>query len=218
MDTFSRRVEEYYRERFNGDRAFQGIYLHSRLGHYIMIKKIIEGLNISCLIDFGCAYGLLVELCNEAGMNAFGLDLPIDNLMQFHNQLLFSKGKFIYGSINDSHTIDRIKLEDDNMAITILDTLRHIQYVENIKRLKPRYIIIKENSNNCYIKKQVMKDQANLLSRLYSPLDCLRLFDRYNPYQIFPSKFIIKIMHPGTKMLRLVNAISPTYTLVLKRK
>ncbi len=210
---------KFYYERFNKNKAFQNIYLQKRISHYKKVLNILKVLNVHSIIDFGCAYGLLVEMCNEAGMNAYGFDLPIENLIEFHKRLFYSLGKFVYGSINDEESAGDYILKNAE-AFIYMDTLRCIVKTENIKRFNPSYIIIKEISNNLYLKweRWGKKRLTAWGIRNYTPLECLSLFNNYYAYQIYPSKYIFKINDPSNFTLRLINTVSPTYTLVLKHK
>jgi len=134
-------IEEFYKEKFSFDDTFQKLYQEERMVLYEQILKIIKELKISSLLDVGCSFGLLVERCNLEGIDAYGLDLPVDNLKKYHQNLPHSQGKFLYGSVNDNAFWETVKPKEFE-ALIILDTLRHISNPENLTKLNYKYIII----------------------------------------------------------------------------
>lgn len=171
-------------------------------------------LKIKSALDVGCAYGVLVDLCNKAGIDTFGYDLPIDSLIAYHDHLPFSKGKFIYGSANDD--IFKTAYINNSQGLILLDTLRHIINPNNLLHYHFEFVVIKEVCNNYYIRKQRKTFTADY--KIYTPLDCCRLFYNYDAHIIFPSKYLFKIKRPSIFSLKIINAFFPTYTLILKKK
>lgn len=212
-------IDKFYHDKFNNDKAFQVVYLNERMKHYKEILNILKALNINSIIDLGCAYGLLVEMCNKAGINAYDFDLPIQHLMDFHNKLVFSVGKITYGSINNRQFSKDLNLKNVE-ALILLDTLRYLDKPETLKRFDVDYILIKENCYNLHLKwdRRRNKESAKHIIRDYTPSDCLSLFDNYYARQIYPSKYLFKINNPSTIALRVINAVFPTYTLVLQNR
>jgi 2-polyprenyl-3-methyl-5-hydroxy-6-metoxy-1,4-benzoquinol methylase len=97
-----------YLNLYEYDQSFQKEYLYKRISLYQKIVSIIRELGINSVIDIGCAYGLLIEEANAKNIEAWGVDLPIENLQRFHNNLPLSKGKFIYGQIEDEKVIRQV--------------------------------------------------------------------------------------------------------------
>lgn len=108
-----------YTNLFNLNPSFQKIYLEQRFELYKNIVKIVQKLGIASFIDIGCAYGLLVDFANANGIDAYGLDFPIENLKKFHCQLKYSDGKFIYGDLQDKNVIDKISDKIGNYSMKI---------------------------------------------------------------------------------------------------
>jgi SAM-dependent methyltransferase len=209
------KVYDFYKEHY-ADQNFQEIYRKKRLNHYIKMRDICRDLEVRSLLDVGCSYGLLVELCNEVGINAYGLDMPFETLKQAHELLNGSREKFIYGSVDDGITKSLpIKHFD---ALVIMDTLRHIFKPEHIVDLNANYLIIKEISDNRRNRVKAKDLIDRLQHPLYSPLRCLALFQKYYCYAIYPSKYLFKLNYPSKSILKIINLISPTYTLILKIK
>ena len=209
-------IEEFYKEKFSFDDTFQKLYQEERMVLYEQILKIIKELKISSLLDVGCSFGLLVERCNLEGIDAYGLDLPVDSLKKYHQNLPHSQGKFLYGSINEGAFLETVGSKDSG-ALILLDTLRYIVYPNNLAILNYKYIIIREVSNNFYITLLRNKQNDNIDVKLYSPLECLKLFRNYYPYQIRFYRYSKNLNLPNKWGLVFINAIFPSYTLVLKR-
>ena len=190
------------------------VYLSKRNRLYAEIFNIVRNLKISSLLDIGCAYGILVELCNTHGINAFGVDFPIDNLREFHDLLKYSKGKFVYGCVDDKDFIEKIANYKFS-AIVILDSLRFFEKPENLNRLGTELLIIKEVSNNFYI---VKRRKSEFDIRLYSPSECLKIFPEYYVFRIYSSRFLIRIDNPNLLYLNAINLLFPSYTIILRRK
>lgn len=209
-------LEKKYQERYTNDPIFQNEYIHFRTKVYRKISEIAENLKIKSLLDIGCSYGLLVDICNARGIDTFGFDLPIDSLKQFHQKLEFSKDKFIYGSIDDEavfHSLGQKGFE----AVTIIDSLRYFEHPEFIRRINARFLIIKEVSDNLYIRRQRKKVETIPDHRLYSPTLLLDVFNKYKALRIYLPKFILRVNNPGQTALKVINYL-PTYTIVLQRK
>jgi len=209
-------IEEFYKEKFSFDDTFQKLYQEERMVLYEQILKIIKEIKISSVLDVGCSFGLLVERCNLEGIDAYGLDLPVDNLKKYHQNLPHSQGKFLYGSINDGAFLETIGFKDSG-ALILLDTLRFIVHPENLAILNYKYIIIREVSNNFYIARLRKKQKDDIDVKLYSPLECLKLFHNYYPFQIRFYHYSKNLNLPTKWGLFFINAIFPSYTLVLKR-
>jgi len=209
-------IENSYQKLFSHDENFKKIYLTSRINLYSKIIKIIKKLNVVSLLDIGCAYGKLVEIANQEKINAFGLDLPIEELKNHHKQLTLSRGKFFYGSVNDDDLVDKLKKEKIE-CLVLLDTFRYIEKIENLNELGADLIIIKELSNNyrmCQDREKYLRDHFDI--KLYFPSEIIKIFKNYKPLYIFPSKFIFKIKNPANFVCKLINFFFPTYTLILK--
>ena len=203
-----------YSNLYEGDQNSSKEYLYKRISLYRKIVSIIEDLGINSILDIGCSYGLLVEEANAKGIDAWGLDLPIKKLQEFHSKLPLSKGKFIYGQVEDDSVIRQL-VGKKFQGITLLDTLRNLKNTKNILKLEAQFIIIKEVSNNFYVRRKRRK--AGIDFQLYSPYDYLKIFPEYSVLRIYSSKFLFHIEKPNFLCLKLMNLL-PTYTIVLKRK
>jgi 2-polyprenyl-3-methyl-5-hydroxy-6-metoxy-1,4-benzoquinol methylase len=149
-----------YLNLYEVDQNFSKEYLYKRISLYRKIVSVIEDLGINSILDIGCSYGILVEEANAKGIDAWGLDLPIEKLQEFHSKLPLSKGKFIYGEVEDDSVIRQLG-KKKVLGITLLDTVRYMKSVKNILKLEPQFIIIKEVSNNFYIRrKRRRKDRS----------------------------------------------------------
>lgn len=205
-------VEKIYSEKFTTNSEFQREYLFRRSKLYRKIISLAHKLRINSLLDIGCAYGLLVEYANANGIDAYGLDLPIDNLKQFHGKLKHSQGKFKYNSLEELvNSAEKM----DFQLIVILDTLRHIENCACLNDLGAEWVIIKEVSSNFYVRR-MRKKQFDI--KLWSPNECLNLFYSYKAYGIYPSKFIFRVTNPGRLSLNAINLLFPSYSLILKRR
>lgn len=210
-------IERHLDDLFSHDPLFQSAYQDQRMDLYLKLLNIVKDFKIKSIIDIGCAYGLFVEICNQSEIDAYGFDLPIENLQNFHQKLELSKQKFIYGSVNGDDFYNGNKLANVE-AFSIFDVLRHILQPENLTKLKTKYVIIRELSNNIYLRAGRKKQKLNLDVSLYSPIQCLKLFNDYSPVQIHFYHYKLKINNPNFLTLWAINAIFPSYTLVLKRK
>jgi SAM-dependent methyltransferase len=215
VDEYHNKVEEFYQKQYS-NYQFQRIYLKQRTSHYLWVLRIIQELGSPSVLDIGCSYGFLVELCNKNGIDAYGLDLPFEEIIRFHENLSYSKGKFIYGNIGKedfSYMINSLKID----TITMMDTFRYITKTDYINKINANYIIIKDISIALY--NNWFKKGVNPLNLgRYSPQNCLEIFKEYDPYEIYTSKHIFKKRYPGRFSLHIINAISPTYSLILKRR
>jgi SAM-dependent methyltransferase len=202
------KTEDFYKELYS-DKRFQTVYQKERLHHYKKMMTICQELKVKSLLDIGCSYGFFVEFCNHVGINAYGLDFAIEKLKQGHQQLEKSKGKFIYGSIDDDEVIQALRVKKYD-ALVMMDTLRYIYHPKALLSLDTKFIIVKEISNNRFIK----KNSDPIVQRLYSPIQCMELFEK-TCHIIYPSKYLFKIYKPHNILLKTINAISPTYTIIL---
>lgn len=205
-------IENKYRELYEKP-SFRNIYLQNRSHLYLKVVGILKGLGCPSLLDIGCSYGLLVEMANSCGIDAWGLDFDIGYLRDFHSQLKHSSSKFLYGSVADKAMISRIRALGIN-TLVILDVLRYFDNPIFLNELDADLIAIKDNSSS-FISKFIRNNGFNL--RSYSPADWLLLFAGYQAIRIYSSKFLIRINNPGGLVLSLLNLFSPTYTLILKK-
>jgi hypothetical protein len=208
--------EKKYGELYAENKWFREQYRNSggRGDLYNTIFRIVRELNVRTVVDIGCSYGLMVDLMNANDINAFGVDFPFDELKGFHKGLLHAKDKFVYGSMNEEEVIENIS-DIHPEAITIIDTLRNIEKPGNLSRLDPTFIIIREVSDNRRVKRQ-RKDEFDV--RLYSPLDLLKVFSDYTPHRIYFCRYRLRIRRPPKFVLYAINAVFPSYTIVLKRR
>jgi len=206
-------VEKYY-ELFEKNMEFKKVYTEERIKLYRHIVDILLMLNVTSVLDVGCAFGLFVDLANKCGIDAYGLDLPIDELKTFHESLSLSRGKFIYGSIEDNSIIDQIA-EKQFQTIVLLDTLRYITHINWVSRLNPQFIIIKEVNNN-FVMRYTRKNQFDV--RLYSIFDLLKLFPSYKIFYLYSSKYIFALKNPSLPVILTIGRLLPTYTAILERK
>lgn len=213
IDNISRDIKDKYSELFSTSHIFREEYLVRRRKLYIQIFNIMQELHITSFLDIGCAYGLLVEYANSRGINGVGLDLHIDELVQFHNNLSHSKGKFIYGSAEDEKLIENIAQRFE--LIILLDTLRYLKICEHLNKLNASWVIVKEVCNNFYIRWK-RKDQFDI--RLYSPVECLKIFSNYSIYRVYPSKANFYLNNPNSLLLKTINLTFPNYTIILKKR
>jgi hypothetical protein len=211
------RAEDFYQRHFAAQTSHQEVYLRDRLPVYEKILAIAQELHLRRLVDLGCALGMLVELANAAGLDAYGFDFPIGELMEYHRNLAHSQGKFIYGSLADKSLRQSFQDKDID-AFIILDTLRYLTEPQSLASLNAKYIIIKDLCDNYFIRRKGRNQRQAVDLRYYRPLDCLKLFHNYAAHRLYPSKFLFSLNNPGYLALALINAISPTYTLILKHK
>lgn len=208
-------IEKSFKDRYGSDVLFQDEYIHSRIRVYEKICRIAKDLKIKSLLDIGCSFGLLVEICNAKGIDASGFDLPIETLRRFHEKLDYSRGKFFYGSANDEKVFDGLG-DKGFEAVTVLDALRYFERPELLTRINAGILIVKEVADNFYIRAQRRKVETIPDLRLYSPFSLLERFKNYKVQKIFLSRFIMGINNPGWTTMGLVNCL-PTYTVVLRR-
>lgn len=101
----------------------------------------------------------------------------------------------------------------------MMDTLRYIEKTENIfnnnNNFNTKWIIIKEVSNNSYIRRK-RKGQHDI--KLWSPNELLMKMPSYRAFRIYTSKYLFRKNNPGSLFLKAINFLSPTYTIVLKRR
>ena len=207
-----------YSKVFNEDASFQREYLEDRTAMYAAVLGILRGLGARSFVDVGCAFGLLVEMGNQAGLDAWGADFSIERLKAHHAALPGSKGKFVYGDIdNEPAAVAAIAGHRPDAAVA-LDVMRNLEHPENLDRLGARHLVIKEVSDNWYVrlKRKEMKRIPDV--RLYSPDDCLDIFPGHGAHSIYPARLLFRISRPGKFWLWLVNQLSPTYTLVLEKR
>jgi hypothetical protein len=213
------KIVQFYQDEY-ARQSFSHVYLEERMDHYANILRIIKKLNVSSIIDIGCSFGKLVELCNKSGISSYGIDLPIENLKQYHARLTLSRDKIFYGIIGRDDFLNIINENKIDTAI-ISDTLRYIEHPEKLNGLKFNYIIIKEISKKfceLYYRLRQKRQIPWHYAHLYSPAACLELFQDYYPYEIYCSKHLVRVSRPGRLTLSVINILSPTFTLVLKRK
>jgi hypothetical protein len=123
----------------------------------------------------------------------------------------FSK-EYLYKRISLYRKI--VSIIEDLGINSMLDTLRFLKSVKNILKLEAQFIIIKEVSNNFYIRRKRRK--AGIYFQLYSPCDYLKIFPEYSVLRIYSSKFLFHVEKTNFLGLKLMNLL-PTYTIVLKR-
>lgn len=207
-------IETTYLEHYTNSPIFQEAYRVKRLALYSRIISILSELGARRVLDLGCAYGILVELCNMVGIEAYGLDLPIPELQRFHDRLRYSQGKIVYCSLNRDSLPEQLMVQEWDVVV-ILDTLRYIESYASLTYLKPRYWLIKEVTNNIYMRYR--RRHNNLVVKLWSPGDLLELFKGYTLHVIYGTRFAFKATNPSRLSIFLYNAILPAYTAILTR-
>lgn len=203
-------LRQFYERHYAYDATFQQVYTKRRVRLYRKLADIASELGVRSLLDIGCSFGLLMELCNERGIDAWGVDLPIAELQQFHLELSHSHGKFYYGSVTDLVDCwDPTQFE----MVCLVNTLIHIPEAERLSRLRPRYWLIKEVSANPYIRyrRRRLPDV-----RLYAPNELLQMFSGYHIERLYPTRFIACLRRPSRAMCKVVNALFPSYTVLLQ--
>jgi SAM-dependent methyltransferase len=213
MEITTKFIEDRYRQIYsNADQEWEDLYKNRRLRVYKRILRVLADLPIRSVVDVGASYGLMVDICNEYGLDAYGVDFPLPSIIDFHATLKHAKNKFIYGSIEDEDTIDT--LADKRFdAVVILDSLRYFENAVLLNKISPRFFIIKEICDNNHTRQRRQKGEFDV--RLYSPLSCSHLFPDYRIESIYASKHVASIPNPSNWMLSAYNVIFPTYTLVL---
>ncbi len=208
-------IEAVYQNLWKGD-DFGDVYKYNRQHLYEKLVSIIKVLDVTTVLDIGCAYGQLVNMLNDSAINAFGLDLPIEKLMDFHSLSKYS-GKFLYGSIaDDAVVLKASQIKPD--LVCIIDTMRYLEpevIIHFIEATRPLFIIVKEVSNS-YLMRYKRRDQSDI--GLISPTQLLMLFPKYEAYKIYVSRFLANFVNPGKALMYLINMFSPTYLLILKRR
>jgi len=208
-------IKDRYFHLFSKDENFKREYLNKRLSLYKKIIFILKKLKVTSFLDIGCAYGLLVEEGCREGIKGYGFDLPIDELKQFHSNLEFSKGRFIYGDANNPLII-QIFDEEKIEAAVLMDILRYLQdsTPSFINNLDLKWILIKEVSNN-FIIRRLRKNQFDV--KLYSPIELLNIFSNFDLFEIYPTKFLFCCKSKNSFLLKIIN-LFPSYTMILRRK
>lgn len=87
--------------------------------------------------------------------------------------------------------------------------------VGKLNNLGAYFFIIKEVANNLYIRR---KRKGEFDVKLYSLADYEKIYPDYKIIRIYSPKFIFKIENPNSLILKFLNFMFPTYTLILKRK
>lgn len=187
------------------------VYIEERIPLYQFITKELLQLRVKSALDIGCSYGLLVDILNHYGVNAYGLDFPIEELQKYHRTLTCSD-KFFYGDFDQPETVHKLNTINWD-AIICLDTFRYITNFNGFRSLKVRHIIIKELTLNRWTKQQIRSSFD-----LYPPVKLCQLFNDYKPVKLYPSKHILSIHNPTPAVMRLVNALFPSYILILERR
>jgi hypothetical protein len=205
------KMEDRYRELYS-TADWEDEYKNRRFHVYDRILRVLMHLPIRSMVDVGASYGLLVEICNENGLDAYGVEFPVANLIEFHATLKHSKNKFLYGSIEESEILDQLSNKSFD-AVVVLDSFRYFTNPALLNRINPIFFIIKEICDNKYIRRRRHGREFDV--RLYSPLSCSELFPDYRIARMYMSKHVASIRNPPEWMLSAYNDIFPTYTLVL---
>ena len=210
-------IEKYhynsYRDKTNPEDA--GGMLNKEQTYRNLLRICID-LNVKSALDIGCSYGLLVEMCNTAGIDVYGLDFAIPELQNSHDRLRLSQAKFLYGSICDKAVLETIRQMDFEMII-MADTLRYLEAFESLEHsLTPRYFLIKEICNNSFVRHRRKGNTHDV--RIWSPADLARLFGQYTFQRLYLPRFVYSLERPGGFTLRMVNALFPNYTALLHLK
>lgn len=209
-------IEKAYGERYSNSEAFRDVYKFGRKILYKRILTLLKSLGVRSAVDIGCSFGLLVDVLNENSIEAHGVDLPIPELREFHETLLHSENRFVYGSINDVSTIQKV-VEIKSDAVILLDTLRFIEGLENLKLIRSQYVIVKEVSSRCLVGRP-KKGRGFPFVALLSPQKCRDVFLNYEIEWIYPSRFLLGVNRPLGLISAAINYISPTYCMILKKK
>ncbi len=207
------RISGHYTRMFSDNPEFRDTYLYRRTRLYEKVLQIVSAYGARSVLDIGCAFGQFVEICNASGIEAIGVDLPIDDLRRFHEQLPNSHGRFLYGDVGTDDVLEHLAQYEFDVAV-ILDTLRHIEGFYKIPRIKAHVFLIKEASNTRRARK---KQRIQAPVRFWSPAEVADLFSDCTPDRIYAPKFLFHINRPGPLTLRTFNLLSPTYTIVLRR-
>lgn len=206
---------EYNKHRYERgyhDSGFSKLYLEKRTNLYESVVRIINKLNCRTVLEIGCSFGLLVDRCNSEGIDAYGVDFDIDSLKEYH-RTLGCKDKFFYGSIDDNEVVQNLCFQDWDIVIC-LDTLRFLTTIDSFHALNPNYLYLKESCNN----RRVIESRKNQKDfRLWSPLEIVNEFTDYFAYRVYLPRHLLSFRHPAPWLLKTINAVSPTYHLIMKR-
>ena len=216
MMDITTKIEDRYSQIYsNADQQWEHLYKNQRLRVYNRVLRVLADLPIRSMVDIGTSYGILVEICNEYGIDAYGVDFPLAGIMDFHSTLKHARNKFIYGSIEEKDTVDQLANRGFD-AVVILDSFRYFSHPASLNRIKPSFFVIKEVCDNTQTRQRRQKREFDV--RLYSPWSCSKLFPDYRIARIHMSKHIASIRNPSKWMLSAYNVILPTYTLVLAHR
>jgi hypothetical protein len=203
------RFEASYRQQYQ-DEEFRQTYITGRDHVYDSVTRILGRLGVSQVFDIGCSFGVLVERLNAAGLDAYGVDLPLPELEQYHARLQHSAGKFYYGDA----TKIRLPVRRQNSAILVLDSLRYFDGLGILEEHGAQYLIIKENgSHSRTAHHRRPEDQV----RFYSPADLLMALPAYEAHEIHATRYVFRISKPGPIVLKCFDHL-PSYTFVLLRR
>jgi SAM-dependent methyltransferase len=195
--------------------AFRQVYMTERLRVYRKMFQVASELQAKTILDIGCAYGQFVNCCNAAHMDAWGVDLPINALMQYHKSLEPSGGRFLYGSIEEPVLWGKVAALRKWDLVTCADTMRYLADATCLWRLRARYYLIKENCDNS---RNRTRQESDARVRLWSPCDLADLLEGYVVQRIYLPRFFAGLGKPSRWTLRLVNQVMPTYTALLRRE
>jgi hypothetical protein len=206
-------IEKWYQDKFNAGDAWFTKYVHLRRPAYARLLNAMRRHPCKRILDVGCAYGIFVDMANTMGFEAHGLDLDNPELRRFHQTLAHSAGRFFHGSLNCAGVRDAVRaLNFDTIVAT--HTLRYLADPSVLLDLQPARFIISEVSNTARRRKRRIREMD---VALYSPSDLLRHFPGYTIEYLYVSRFLLGLCHPGRPLCHLVNSISPTYTVVMRR-
>ena len=208
---FIKRNSERYGKWFQKP-EFQEVYKKRRYKLYRKIVRLIQEYPCSTVLDIGCAYGQVVEMCRDAGMAAYGFDLPIPELVNQPKPDSMRQA-FVYGNVELG---DLSQLPAVNWhLVCLIDTLRFLSDVSSVNQLKPRYFLIKDS---CRGKRLRAQTRVGVAIPTYSLDKLLEHFGDYEFHTLFTSRFLFRFRRPGRMTIWLVNKIFPTYIAVLQRK
>lgn len=198
---------------FSSSPKFRDVHLRHRSRVYRKALQIAQELGARSLVDIGCAFGQFVEMCNASGIEAIGVDFPIADLQQFHDQLPHSRGRFLYGDVSTDEILQQLAQYHFDLAV-ILDTLRHIEGFEKISSINAEAFLIKEASHT---RRARNRKRIQPPVRLWSPAEVVDLFSNCKAERIYATRFLFHINRPGMLTLRAFNFLCPTYTILLRR-
>jgi SAM-dependent methyltransferase len=208
-----RSISEMYADYWSRP-EFQQVYQGARVPLYKKMAEIAAEVQAQTVLDVGCAYGQFVDFCNTAGMDAWGVDLPVPQLMEHHRSLERSQGRFFYGAIEEPALWDKISSLRPWDLITCIDTIVHLPDPASLVRLRARYYLVKTDYDNRRNRKQ-RQNQNDF--RLWSPCDLAALFQGYAVRRIYLPRFRGKFNNPPRWLLRWFNAFMPSYVVLLAR-